>query len=118
VAPRGAVAFGLTLLLFVPIADPVGVGALLAALGALQTVTIASLTTTVQATVHDGMRGRVMSMLTVIFFGFTTLGGLLAGLIGDRIGVPATLAGGGVATVVAATVLATTRRTAAQRERP
>jgi MFS family permease len=118
VAPRGAVAFGLALLLFVPIADPVGIAALLAALGALQTVTIASLTTTVQATVHDGMRGRVMSMLTVIFFGFTTLGGLLAGLIADRIGVPATLAGGGVATVVAATLLVVTRRAAAQRLRP
>jgi MFS family permease len=118
VAPRGAVVFGLTLLLFGGIATPLGVGVLLAALGALQTVTIASLTTTVQATVHDGMRGRVMSMLTVIFFGFTTLGGLIAGLIADRIGVPATLAAGGAVTATAATALGIIRRDPAQRGRP
>jgi predicted MFS family arabinose efflux permease len=118
VAPRGAVVFGLTLLLFGGITTPLGVGVLLAALGALQTVTIASLTTTVQATVHDGMRGRVMSMLTVIFFGFTTLGGLIAGLIADRIGVPATLAAGGAVTATAATLLGIVRRDPAQRGRP
>ena len=53
------------------------------------------MTTTIQLNVHDGMRGRVMSMLTVIFFGFATLGGVIAGTIGDRIGVPRALAAGG-----------------------
>jgi hypothetical protein len=56
--------------------------------------------------VHDGMRGRVMSMITVIFFGFSTLGGLVGGLLGDRIGVPAAIASGGVVTTLAAIALA------------
>jgi hypothetical protein len=55
------------------------------------------------------MRGRVMSMITVIFFGFATLGGVIAGAIGDRIGVPNALAGGGLVTAVAAAVLAARR---------
>jgi fucose permease len=82
---------------------------LLFLLGALQTVTISSLTTTIQLHVYDGMRGRVMSMLTVIFFGFATLGGVIAGTVGDRIGVPRALAAGGAITALAAVILARRR---------
>jgi len=80
--------------------------ALLFSLGILQTITIASMTTAIQVNVHDGMRGRVMSMLTVIFFGSATLGGVIARTIGDRIGVPRALAAGGLVTTLAAAVLA------------
>jgi hypothetical protein len=78
-------------------------------LGALQTMSIAALTTTIQTSVHDGMRGRVMSMVMVIFFGFSTTGGLVAGLLGDRITVPLALATGGVVTATVAVVLARSR---------
>jgi len=105
----GSVAFGLSLLAFDRVRTPPSTVALLLVLGALQTITIASLTTTIQVHVHDGMRGRVMSMLTVIFFGFTTLGGVIAGTIGDRVGVPRALAAGGAVTALAAIVLARRR---------
>jgi len=105
----GSVAFGLCLLAFPAVDSPRRMAGLLFMLGALQTITIASMTTTIQLHVHDGMRGRVMSMITVIFFGFATLGGVIAGAIGDRIGVPNALAGGGLVTAVAAAVLATRR---------
>jgi len=82
---------------------------LLFVLGALQTITIASMMTTIQMHVHDGMRGRVMSMITVIFFGLATLGGVVAGAIGDRIGVPRALAAGGLVTACAAAALARRR---------
>jgi MFS family permease len=95
VTSGGSVAFGLCLLAFL--------------LGALQTITIASMTTTIQLHVHDGMRGRVMSILTVIFFGLATLGGVIAGAIGDHIGVPQALAAGGLVTAVAAALLARRR---------
>jgi len=101
----GSIAFGLCLLAFDRVRTPASMATLLFGLGALQTITIASLTTNIQLHVHDGMRGRVMSMITVIFFGFATLGGVIAGTIGDRIGVPRALAGGGVVTALAAVIL-------------
>jgi hypothetical protein len=55
------------------------------------------------------MRGRVMSMITVVFFGFSTTGGLVAGIIGDHLTVPLVLASGGVVTAVVAMVLARAR---------
>jgi MFS family permease len=109
VAAVGSVAFGLCLLAFAVVRAPAPMAALLFLLGALQTITIASMTTTIQLHVHDGMRGRVMSILTVIFFGLATLGGVIAGAVGDRIGVPHALAAGGLVTAVSAALLARRR---------
>ena len=92
----GALCFGVALTGFELTTTPHATALLLAVLGALQTTTIATLTASVQIAVDDGMRGRVMSMLAVLFFGFSTTGGLLLGLLGDRIGVPNALALGGV----------------------
>jgi hypothetical protein len=46
-----------------------------------------------------------MSMMTVILFGFTTVGALGIGLAGDRIGVPRALAGGGLVIALVATAV-------------
>jgi predicted MFS family arabinose efflux permease len=102
----GAILYGLAITTFAVVRSFPATMALLFVLGALQTVTIASLTTTIQLQVHDGMRGRVMSMITVIFFGFSTLGGLVGGLVSNRIGVPVAIAAGGVITTIAAVCLA------------
>ena len=106
VVPVGSVLFGLCAVGFAYVRTPTTMVGLLFALGVLQTITIASMTTIIQASVHDGMRGRVMSMLTVIFFGFATLGGVIAGTIGDHVGVPRVLAAGGLVTAIAAALLA------------
>lgn len=106
----GAVAFGVVLASFAVVSTMHATMVVLFLLGALQTITIASMTTTIQSEVHDGMRGRVMSMITVIFFGFSTTGGLVAGIIGDRLTVPWVLASGGVVTATVAVVLARSRR--------
>jgi MFS family permease len=109
----GSIGFGLAVMSFPFMRTPPAVAALLFTLGALQTVTIASLTTTLQVEVTEALRGRVMSMLTVIFFGFSTLGGLCLGFLGDRVGVPGALAVGGVVTTLVATTLGVAaRRTA------
>jgi len=108
-AVRGAVAFGLVLSGFGVVDTTTGTMLLLFCLGALQTLSIAALTTVIQTSVHDGMRGRVMSMVMVIFFGLSTLGGLVAGVLGDRFTVPGALATGGVVTAAVAVVLARSR---------
>ena len=108
-AVRGAVGFGLVLSGCGVVDTTATTMTLLFFLGALQTMSIAALTTTIQTSVHDGMRGRVMSMVMVIFFGFSTLGGLVAGIIGDRFTVPSALATGGVVTAAVAMVLARSR---------
>lgn len=43
-----------------------------------------------------------MSMMTVILFGFATVGGLVVGALADRIGVPTAIAAGGCAVLCAA----------------
>jgi predicted MFS family arabinose efflux permease len=78
---------------------------LLFLMGVLQTVCVASLNTTIQIAVDDGMRGRIMSMMTVILFGLTTVGGLVIGTLGDHIGVGPALASGGVVIALAATTV-------------
>jgi MFS family permease len=105
-ASFGAIAYGVAVSMFGLVRTQGSTMALLFALGALQTITIASLTTTIQLHVHDGMRGRVMSMITVIFFGFSTLGGLVGGFIGNHLGVPSVITGGGIVTTVASIALA------------
>jgi len=49
----------------------------------------------VQSRVADGLRGRVMGVYTLTFFGLMPLGGLLAGTIADRMGDPLAVAIGG-----------------------
>ncbi len=105
-ASGGAILYGLAITTFSVVRSFPATMLLLFSLGALQTVTIASLTTTIQLHVHDGMRGRVMSMITVIFFGFSTMGGLVGGLVSNRVGVPVAIAAGGVITTIAAVCLA------------
>jgi MFS family permease len=97
-----AIAFGVTLAAVALVRTPRGVALLLFVMGVLQTVCVASINTAIQMTVHDGMRGRVMSMMTVILFGFATTGALPVGLVGDRIGVPRALACGGLIIAAAA----------------
>lgn len=62
-------------------------------------VQMAASNTLLQTLVEDDKRGRVMSFYTMAFFGMVPLGSLAAGVLGDRIGAPATVVWGGVATI-------------------
>ena len=104
-AGGSAIAFGLALCSIVGAHTLRATALLLFVMGVLQTVAVASINTTIQTVVHDGMRGRVMSMMTVILFGFATTGALGIGVVGDRIGVPQALAGGGVIIALVATAV-------------
>lgn len=75
-------------------------------LGVVQVICIASANTTLQVSVANAMRGRVMSMLTLALFGLSTLGSVLLGVIGDRLGVEIALRLGGVAILLSVVALA------------
>ena len=101
VGAASAIGFGAVLATLTFVRTVHGVALLFFVMGVLQVTCVASLNTTIQIAVDDRMRGRVMSMMMVILFGFITVGSLLLGALGDWIGVPAALATGGVVVVVA-----------------
>ena len=65
-------------------------------------VQMAASNTLIQAMVPDALRGRVMSVYSMMFLGMAPFGGLSAGYAAERIGAPATVAGGGIVCLVAA----------------
>ncbi len=67
----------------------------------------ATANTTIQLTVPDELRGRVMSVYTTVFAGSTPIGGLVAGALASRFGAPEAIAiGGGLSLVVGLGVVA------------
>ncbi len=90
----GLIAFGLsrTLYFSIPMMIVTGMGMM---------VQMAASNTLLQTIVDDDKRGRVMSFYTMAFFGMMPLGSLVGGLLGARIGAPATVVGGGVITLIA-----------------
>ena len=57
--------------------------------------------------VPDRLRGRVMSLYSMMFLGMAPVGSLFAGAIAARVGVPITVAGGrGVACLIGGVVFA------------
>ena len=65
-----------------------------------------STNTLIQAMVPDQLRGRVMSLYSMMFLGMSPLGSLLAGTMADHIGAPITVALGGVASLAGGVVFA------------
>jgi MFS family permease len=63
-----------------------------AGLGAISMAATAN--TTIQLTVPDELRGRVMSVYTTVFAGSTPFGGLLSGFLASQFGVPFALGSG------------------------
>ncbi len=78
--------------------------ALLVPAGFTMIVQMASSNTLVQSMVPDHLRGRVMSVYSVMFLGMTPFGSLLAGALAGRLGAPATVALGGAVSIAAAAV--------------
>jgi predicted MFS family arabinose efflux permease len=60
--------------------------------------------TLIQSMVPDHLRGRVMSVYSMMFMGMAPIGSLIAGALADRVGAPLTVAAGGALCVVCATV--------------
>ena len=78
--------------------------ALLVPVGAAIMIQMASSNTLLQAMVPDALRGRVMSLYTMMFLGMAPFGGLFAGYMAERVGARATVAFGGAICLAAAIV--------------
>jgi MFS family permease len=99
-----AASFGITLALFSLSRNFWLSTALMVPVGFALMVEMASSNTLIQAMVPDRLRGRVMSVYSMMFLGMAPFGGLAAGYAAEHIGAPATIAAGGVICVAAAIV--------------
>ena len=59
-------------------------------------IQMASTNTLIQSMVPDQLRGRVMSVYSMMFMGMAPIGALLAGILANRLGAPNTVIMGGV----------------------
>ncbi|MGI8586077.1 MAG: MFS transporter [Chloroflexia bacterium] len=96
-----AAAFGLVLLAFAGSSwFPLSL-ALMALLGMAMAAFSATANTTVQLTVPDQLRGRVMAVYMMVFAGTTPIGGLMAGGIAHLTNTPISLAVGAIVSLLA-----------------
>jgi MFS family permease len=72
--------------------NPLLSAALMAVVGGAMVSSVATVNSLIQTVVPDQIRGRVLSMHTMAFLGFTPLGSLLVGALAERWGAPAALA--------------------------
>jgi MFS family permease len=77
---------------------------LLVPVGYSMMVQMASSNTLIQSMVPDRLRGRVMSVYSMMFMGMAPIGALGAGLVAHHLGAPLTLAVGGMACILGSAV--------------
>src|SRR5918995_4409761 len=82
-----ALAFSTSFPLSLALMIPIGAGGITMA---------ATANATIQLSVPDGLRGRVMSAYTTVFAGSVPIGGLATGALASALGVPTTIAVSGV----------------------
>src|SRR5205085_3954813 len=97
-------AFGATLAVFALSRSMVLSAIALIPVGAMMMVQMASSNTLIQSMVPDALRGRVMSVYSMMFMGMGPLGSLLAGSVAERAGAPLAVAAGGVISIAGAVV--------------
>jgi MFS family permease len=77
---------------------------LLLPVGFTMMVEMGSSNTLIQSMSPDHLRGRVMSVYSMMFMGMAPVGAVLSGVTAERWGAPATVAGGGIVCMVAGVV--------------
>jgi len=99
-----AAAFGATLIAFASSHSFWPACALLVPVGFAMMVEMGSSNTLIQSMSPDHLRGRVMSVYSMVFMGLAPFGAMLAGFTADRWGAPITVVGGGIVCIAAAGV--------------
>jgi MFS family permease len=99
-----AAAFGVSLIAFAMSRHFWSSAALLVPAGFAMIVQTAASNTLIQAMVPDELRGRVMSVYSMMFMGMAPFGALLSGLLAGRWGAPAAVALGGAACIAGSIV--------------
>jgi MFS family permease len=96
--------FGVSLMLFAWSRSLWLSAAALVPVGFCMMLQMASSNTLIQSMVPDALRGRVMAIYSMMYMGMAPFGALLAGTLAERVGAPATVAGGGVVCIAGAIV--------------
>jgi MFS family permease len=99
-------AFGASLILFAWSHSLWTSMAMLVLVGGAMMAQMAASNTVIQAMSPDALRGRVMSVYSMMFMGMGPFGALFAGAVAERIGAPTTVTIGGAACMVAGVLFA------------
>jgi MFS family permease len=102
-----AAAFGIGLIVFSTSRSFLFSAVILVPVGFALMLEMGSTNTLIQSMVPDELRGRVMGVYSMVMMGMAPFGGLLAGLVADRLGAPLTVTIGGVVCLTAAIVFST-----------
>jgi MFS family permease len=105
-AAIAAAGFGVTLIIFAASHNFYFSLAILVPVGFSLMLQMACSNTLIQSMVPDRLRGRVMSLYSMMFMGMAPLGALLGGALAGWIGVQWTVAGGGVICLIGAGLFA------------
>ena len=92
--------FGVSLILFSFSRSFWIAAALLIPVGLAMMTQMGASNTLIQSMTPDHLRGRVMSVYSMMFMGMAPVGALLAGVLADRLGAPVTVAIGGAIAIV------------------
>ncbi len=101
-----ATGFGTSLILFSISRNLWVAMAMLVPAGFSMMIQMGSTNTLLQVMVPDRLRGRVMSLYSMMFIGMFPIGALVAGVVASRVGVPWTIAVGGLACVAGGALFA------------
>ena len=104
----GGVALGMLLILFAASRSLAVSMVLLGLAGFAMIVNNALTNTLLQTTAPDNLRGRIMGFYSFVFVGMAPFGAFLFGLVAEHVGVPATIAVGGVIVALAVMIAAWT----------
>jgi MFS family permease len=96
--------FGVSLILFSLSRSFWIAAALLVPVGLAMMTQMGASNTLIQTMTPDLLRGRVMSVYSMMFMGMAPLGALLAGVMADRFGAPFTVAAGGAVAIAGSVV--------------
>ncbi|MFN2447360.1 MAG: MFS transporter [Vicinamibacterales bacterium] len=99
---RSSIGFGIALIAFSFSRSFWLSAAILVPMGFCMITAMAASNTLIQSMVPDHLRGRIMSLYSMMFMGMAPFGALWAGIAAGRWGAPATVALGGLACIVAA----------------
>jgi MFS family permease len=97
-------AFGAGLIVFAFSRAFVYSAAIMVPVGFALMLQMGSSNTLIQSMVPDELRGRVMGVYSMMMIGLSPFGGLLAGVVADRVGAPITVAIGGVICLFSAAI--------------
>jgi MFS family permease len=99
-----SVAFGAGLIVFSTSRSFLFSTAILVPVGFSLMLQMGASNTLIQSMVPDQLRGRVMGVYSMVIMGMSPFGGLLAGVLADRLGAPTTVAIGGAICLITAGV--------------